>query len=101
LLKQAIAPTFTDRTLPPVRRQGAEGPAFASRQFRAAVADLTVTVEKMIVAGDYVTVNMRFAGHFTGTFGKAGVVKPFPLSQPTSSRSRMAASPTTGVSKII
>ena len=71
LLKQAIAPTFTDRTLPPGRPQGPEGPAFASRQFRSAVPDLTVTVEKMIVAGDYVTVHMRFAGHFTGTFGKA------------------------------
>ena len=71
LLKQAITPTFTDRTLPPGRPQGPEGPAFASRQFRAAVPDLTMTVEKMIVAGDYVTVHMRFAGHFTGTFGKA------------------------------
>ena len=66
----AIAPTFTDRTLPG-RPQGPTGPAFASRQFRAAVPDLTVSVEKMIVAGDYVTVHMRFAGHFTGTFGKA------------------------------
>jgi predicted ester cyclase len=71
LLKQAIAPTFTDRTLPPGRPQGPEGPALASRRFRAAVPDLTVTVEKMIVAGDYVTVHMHFAGHFTGTFGKA------------------------------
>jgi predicted ester cyclase len=70
LLKQALAPTFTDRTLPPGRPQGPEGPAFASRQFRAAVPDLKVTVEKMIVAGDYVTVHMNFAGHFTGTFGK-------------------------------
>jgi predicted ester cyclase len=70
LLKWAIAPTFTDRTLPPGRPQGPEGPAFASRQFRAAVPDLKVTVEKMIVAGDYVTVHMTFAGHFTGTFGK-------------------------------
>lgn len=69
-LKQAIAPTFTDRTLPPGRPQGPDGPAFASRQFRAAVPDLKVSVEKMIVAGDYVTVHMRFAGHFTGTFGK-------------------------------
>ena len=71
LLKQATAPTFTDRTLPPGRPQGPEGPAFASREFRAAVPDLTVTVEKMIVASDYVTVHMRFAGHFTGMFGKA------------------------------
>ena len=69
-LKQAIAMNFTDRTLPPGRPQGPEGPAFALRQFRAAVPDLNVTVEKMIVASDYVTVHMRFTGHFTGTFGQ-------------------------------
>jgi predicted ester cyclase len=69
LLEQAIAENFTDRTLPPGRPQGPEGPAFASRQFRAAVPDLKVTVEKMIVAGDYVTVHMSFTGHFTGVFG--------------------------------
>jgi predicted ester cyclase len=71
LLKQAVAESFTDRTLPPGRPQGPEGPAYASRQFRAAVPDLKVTVEKMIVADDYVTVHMRFTGHFTGTFGQA------------------------------
>jgi predicted ester cyclase len=70
LLKQAIGERFTDRTLPPGRPQGPEGPAFASRRFRAAVPDLKVTVEKMIVAGDYVTVHMRFDGHFTGSFGQ-------------------------------
>jgi predicted ester cyclase len=70
LLKQAIAPSFTDRTLPPGRPQGPEGPAAASRQFRAAVPDLKVVVEKMIVAGDYVTVHMKFTGHFTGRFGQ-------------------------------
>ncbi|SED87746.1 Predicted ester cyclase [Rhizobiales bacterium GAS188] len=70
LLKQAIAGSFTDHTLPPGRPQGPEGPAFASRQFRAAVPDLEVTVEQMIVAGDYVTVHMRFTGHFTGRFGQ-------------------------------
>jgi predicted ester cyclase len=69
-LKRAIAPTFTDHTLPPGRPQGPEGPAFASRQFRAAVPDLAVVVEKMIVAGDYVTVHMKFTGHFTGKFGQ-------------------------------
>jgi predicted ester cyclase len=71
LLKQAIARSFTDRTLPPGRPQGPEGPGFASRQFRAAVPNLKVTVEEMIVAGDYVTVHMRFTGHFTGRFGQA------------------------------
>jgi predicted ester cyclase len=77
LLKQAIAENFTDRTLPPGRPQGPEGPAFASRQFRAAVPDLKVTVEKMIVAGDYVTVHMSFTGHFTGVFGRTqGVGQP-------------------------
>jgi predicted ester cyclase len=70
LLKEAIAPNFTDHTLPPGRPQGVQGPAFASRQFRAAVPDLKVTVEKMIVAGDYVTAHMSFTGHFTGRFGK-------------------------------
>jgi predicted ester cyclase len=69
-LKQAIAENFTDRTLPPGRPQGPEGPAFASRRFRAAVPDLKVTVEKMIVAGDYVTVHMSFNGHFTGSLGQ-------------------------------
>jgi steroid delta-isomerase-like uncharacterized protein len=69
LLKQAISENFTDRTLPPGRPQGPDGPAFASRQFRAAVPDLRVTIEKMIVADNYVTVHMSFTGHFTGTFG--------------------------------
>jgi len=69
LLKEAVAPNFTDHTLPPGRPQGPEGPAFASRRFRAAVPDLKVTVDKMIVAGEYVTVHMNFTGHFTGRFG--------------------------------
>jgi predicted ester cyclase len=70
LLIQAIAANFTDHTLPPGRPQGPQGPAFASRQFRAAVPDLKVTVEKMIVADNYVTVHMSFTGHFTGVFGR-------------------------------
>jgi len=69
-LKRAIASTFTDHTLPPGRPQGPEGPAFASRHFRAAVPDLAVRVEKMIVAGDFVTIHMKFTGHFTGKFGQ-------------------------------
>jgi predicted ester cyclase len=77
LLKEAIASNFTDHTLPPGRPQG---PAFASRRFRAAVPDLKVTVEKMIVAGDYVTVHMNFTGHFTGRFGQTqGKGQPVPF----------------------
>jgi len=68
-LAKAIAPGFTDHTLPAGRPQGPEGPAFASRNFRKAVPDLSVTITKMIVSGDYVTVHMTFHGHFTGTFG--------------------------------
>ena len=70
-LKRAIADDFTDRTLPPGRPQGPEGPIFAACTFRRAVPDLTVTVHKMIVAGPYVTAHMSFAGHFTGTFETA------------------------------
>jgi predicted ester cyclase len=80
LLQEAIAPNFTDHTLPSGRPQGPEGPAFASRRFRAAVPDLKVTVEKMIIAGDYVTVHMSFTGHFTGKFGqRQGEGQPVPF----------------------
>jgi predicted ester cyclase len=102
LLQEAIAPGFTDHTLPPGRPQGPEGPAFASRRFRAAVPDLKVTVEKMIVAGDYVTVHMNFSGHFTGRFGQTQArASRSPSSPPISSRSRTAASPTIGTSRTI
>ncbi len=69
LLKKSISPQFVDHTLPNGRPQGPQGPAFASKTFRAAVPDLSVEVKKMIVAGDLVTVHMEFTGHFTGTFG--------------------------------
>src|SRR6266851_2344006 len=53
LLKEAVALNFTDHTL---------------------------TVEKMIVAGDYVTVHMHFTGHFTGKFGQTqGKGQPVPF----------------------
>jgi predicted ester cyclase len=80
LLKEAIASSFTDHTLPPGRPQGPEGPPFASRRFRAAVPDLKVTVKKMIVAGDYVTVHMNLTGHVTGRFGQTqGKGQPIPF----------------------
>jgi predicted ester cyclase len=68
LLKQTVAENFTDHTLPPGRPQGPQGLSLALGQLRAAVPDLKVTVVKMIVADDYVTLNMNFAGHFTGRF---------------------------------
>jgi predicted ester cyclase len=68
-LKKAISPTFVDHTLPPGRPQGPDGPAFASRNFREAVPDLSVEVRKMVFSGDYVTVHMVFRGHFSGVFG--------------------------------
>lgn len=67
-LKAAIAPSFTDHTLPDGRPQGPAGPAFASKTFRAAVPDLSVEIRKMVFFDDYVTVHMVFRGHFTGTF---------------------------------
>jgi len=76
-LDQALAPTFTDRTLPPGRPQGPSGPAFASKNFRAAVPDLRCDVEQLLVANDRAVAHLRFRGHFTGTFaGKSGSGAP-------------------------
>ena len=68
-LTKAIAPSFTDHTLPHGRPQGPQGPSFASKNFREAVPDLSVEVKKMVVTDEYVTVHMEFKGHFTGSFG--------------------------------
>ncbi|ACC74475.1 ester cyclase [Paraburkholderia phymatum] len=68
LARAALAPDFTDRTLPAGRAQGIEGPLAASRFVRAAVPDLQAEIEQMVVAGDRVVVHLRFHGHFTGQF---------------------------------
>ena len=68
LARAALAPDFTDRTLPPGRAQGIEGPLAASKFVRAAVPDLQAQIEQMVVAGDRVVVHLRFHGHFTGEF---------------------------------
>ena len=68
LARQALSPRFIDRTLPPGRVQGVEGPLQASRQFRLAVPDLHCEVEQMLVVGDRVVAHLRFTGHFKGSF---------------------------------
>lgn len=71
--RAALAPDFTDRTLPPGRPQGLPGPLQASAGFRAAVPDLRVAIDEMVVAGDRVVVRLALSGHFTGRFdGRAG-----------------------------
>lgn len=67
----ALAPDFLDRTLPPGRTQGRQGPLQASLAFRAAVPDLSAELEDVVIAGDRVSVRLRFHGHFTGHFGTA------------------------------
>lgn len=67
--EEALAADFTDRTLPPGRPQGKQGPLKASKMFRAAVPDLTVEIEDLVAAHDRVAVHLRFRGHFTGLFG--------------------------------
>ncbi|MEA1677714.1 ester cyclase [Nitrospirillum sp. BR 11163] len=69
MARAALAPDFTDRTLPPGRAQGVPGPLAASAFVRAAIPDLTASVEQLVVAGDRMTVHFRFQGHFTGRFG--------------------------------
>lgn len=68
LAKAALSPDFVDRTPPPGRAQGPQGPLQASKTFRQAVPDLSCEVEQMIVAGDRVVSHLHFAGHFSGTF---------------------------------
>lgn len=66
--KAALDSNFIDRTLPPGRPQGIEGPLFASRNFRAAVPDLVTSVDEMFLVGDRVVGRLHFTGHFTGHF---------------------------------
>jgi predicted ester cyclase len=68
LLAASVAPSFIDHILPAGRPQGPQGPALAAKNLHAAVPDLSVEVAKMIVANDYVTVQLEFKGHFTGSF---------------------------------
>ena len=64
----ALADDFTGRTLPAGRPQGPAGPLQASQVFHAAVPDLKVAIEEMLVAGSRVTLRLHFTGHFTGVF---------------------------------
>jgi predicted ester cyclase len=76
-LHEAVDPSFTDRTLPPGRPQGIDGPVSASAGFRAAVPDLACELADLLVAGDKLAVRLRFTGHFTGTYnGIAGAGQP-------------------------
>jgi len=72
----ALAPTFTDRTLPAGRPQGPTGPIAASKNMRTAVPDLRAELQELVAAGDRVVVRLHFTGTFTGTFaGPAGKVR--------------------------
>jgi len=68
LARAALSAKFIDRTPPPGRKQGPEGPLEASRHFRQAVPDLSCDVQQMLVVGDRVVAHLHFAGHFTGSF---------------------------------
>ena len=70
LARAALAPDFTDRTLPPGRAQGLAGPLAASRFMRTAIPDMRCEIEQMVGAGDRVVVHLRFRGHFSGQFGQ-------------------------------
>jgi predicted ester cyclase len=66
--KQALADDFIDRTLPAGRAPGLAGAVQASRNFRAAVPDLSADIDDMTVVGDRAMLHLRFRGHFTGKF---------------------------------
>jgi predicted ester cyclase len=71
----ALAPDFVDRNLPAGRPQGPEGPVLASKNFRAAVPDLHLEIEEMLIVGDRVIGRLHFTGHFTGTFGNGATAR--------------------------
>ncbi|MES2036700.1 MAG: ester cyclase [Pseudomonadota bacterium] len=64
----ALADNFMDRNLPAGRPQGPQGALFASKKFRAAVPDLKLEVEEMLLVGDRVVGRLHFSGHFSGSF---------------------------------
>ena len=66
--KRALADDFVDRTLPAGRAPGLVGALQASKNFRAAVPDLTSEVDDMTVVGDRAMLHLHFKGHFTGRF---------------------------------
>ncbi|MGK5059268.1 ester cyclase [Janthinobacterium sp. LB2P49] len=68
LARLALAENFIDRTLPDGRPQGLAGPLQASQVFHAAVPDLQVAIDDMLVAGDRVSLRLHFTGRFTGVF---------------------------------
>ncbi|KAB8057791.1 ester cyclase [Janthinobacterium sp. FT14W] len=68
LARLALADDFIDRTLPAGRPQGLAGPLQASQVFHAAVPDLQVAIEEMLVAGNRVSLRLHFTGRFTGVF---------------------------------
>ncbi|GAA1986261.1 ester cyclase [Catenulispora subtropica] len=67
-LDAAVSPAFRDNTLPSGRPQGPSGPLFASKNFRAAVPDLSCELADVLITGDKITARLVFRGHFTGTF---------------------------------
>ncbi|MCH8617888.1 ester cyclase [Undibacterium sp. TS12] len=72
-MQAALANDFMDRNLPAGRPQGPEGPLFASKNFRAAVPDLQLEVEEMLLVGDRVIGRLHFSGHYSGSFhGRQG-----------------------------
>nr|WP_233886612.1 ester cyclase [Paraburkholderia flagellata] len=68
LAKLALGDDFVDRTLPIGRAPGLEGALAASKNFRAAVPDLTAEIDDMTVVGDKALLHLHFQGHFTGKF---------------------------------
>jgi steroid delta-isomerase-like uncharacterized protein len=67
-VEAAVGPEFSDRALPEGWRQGSEGLKAASRAFRAAVPDLTCTVEHLLVMDDRVVARLTFRGTHKGAF---------------------------------
>ncbi|MFM0522382.1 MULTISPECIES: ester cyclase [Caballeronia] len=68
LAREVLSPDYRDRTLPPGRPLGIDGPLGAFRAIRAAIPDMRCVIDQLLVLGDRVMVHLEFKGHFKGTF---------------------------------
>lgn len=66
LLEATVSPRYTDRTLPPGRRQGRLGLADAEAAFFQAFPDGRVAILQQLLVVDRIVSHLRVTGTFTG-----------------------------------
>ncbi|MEQ5055886.1 ester cyclase [Klebsiella michiganensis] len=68
LAREALSPDYRDKTLPPGRPLGVEGPIGACKLIHSAISDIKCDIDQLLVIGDRVVTYLNFTGSFTGSF---------------------------------